>query len=73
MDGCANVDSRIPFVVAPASPRGKAGVSRPVFFRLFRRWDLGRLLVMLALVAFIKLEFATLNIGVGNARKIRCE
>lgn len=49
-------------------------VSRPKLFRLlFRRGDLGRLVVRLLLVAFMKLEFATFKIGVGRARRILCE
>lgn len=50
-----------------------AGVSRPVDLRLLRRWDFGRLLVIELLVALIKLEFAAFRMGVGSARKIRCE
>ena len=54
-----------------------AGVSRLgevlLALRLLRRGDLGKLLVMLALVALMKLELATLRIGVGNALSIRCE
>jgi hypothetical protein len=34
---------------------------------------LGRLLVIELLVALMKLEFAALSIGVGRARRIRCE
>lgn len=51
-----------------------AGVSRPVVdFLLLLRWDFGRLLVMELLVALMKLEFAALRIGVGRARRMRCE
>lgn len=50
-----------------------ATVSRPKLFLLFLRGDFGRLVVMLLLVAFIKLEFATFNIGVGRARNILWE
>lgn len=48
------------------------GVSRPFGdLRLLRRGDLGKLLVILVLVALMKLEFAALSIGVGSARRIR--
>jgi hypothetical protein len=47
-----------------------ATVSRPKLFLLFLRGDLGRLVVMLLLVAFMKLELATFSIGVGRARNI---
>ena len=50
-----------------------AGVSRPVDFLLLLLGDFGRLLVMELLVALMKLEFAALRIGVGRARRIRCE
>ena len=42
-------------------------------FLLLLRWDFGRLLVMELLVALMKLEFAALRIGVGRARRMRCE
>lgn len=45
-------------------------VSLAVALRLARRGDLGRLVVMLALVALIKLELATLRRDVGRARRI---
>lgn len=48
------------------------GKSRLVDLRL-ARFCLGRLLVIELLVALIKLEFAALRIGVGRARKMRCE
>lgn len=41
-----------------------------VTLRLVRRGDLGKLVVMLALVALIKLELATLRKDVGRARRI---
>lgn len=44
-------------------------LSFPLGFR-FARFCLGRLLVMLLLVAVMKLELAALRIGVGSARKI---
>lgn len=51
-----------------------AAVSFPkLFLLLFLLGDLGRLVVKLLLVAFIKLEFATFKIGVGRARRILCE
>lgn len=50
-----------------------AGVSRPVAFLLPLLCDFGRLLVMELLVALMKLEFATLSMGVGRARRMRCE
>lgn len=49
-----------------------AGVSRPVDFRLLR-FCFGRLLVIELLVALMKLEFATFNIGVGRALRMRCD
>lgn len=48
-------------------------MSLTVLFRLLRRGDFGKLLVMLALVVLIKLELATLRMGVGRARKILWE
>lgn len=54
--------------------RAETGPSRPVDFLLFPpRFPLGRLLVIELLVALIKLEFAAFKMGVGRARKIRCE
>ena len=51
-----------------------AGVSRPVAdFLLLFLCDFGKLLVIELLVALIKLEFAAFKIGVGSARRIRCE
>jgi len=49
-----------------------AGVSRPVDLRL-RPLDFGRLLVIELLVALMKLEFAALRMGVGRARRMRCD
>jgi hypothetical protein len=48
------------------------GVSLAVFF-FARREDFGRLVVMLALVALMKLVLATLRREVGRARRIRWE
>ena len=45
-------------------------MSFPVLFRFDLRGDFGKLVVMLLLVAVIKLELATLRIGVGSARRI---
>lgn len=47
------------------------GTSRAIVLRRLFRRDLGRLLVMLALVAVMKLELATLRNEVGMARNIR--
>ena len=49
------------------------GVSRLVDLRFPLPLFFGRLLVIELLVALMKLEFAAFNIGVGRARKIRCE
>lgn len=49
-------------------------LSRPLFaLRFVLRGFLGRELVMELLVAVMKLLFAALRIGVGRARRIRCE
>lgn len=45
-------------------------VSLAAALRLARRGDLGRLVVILALVALMKLELATLRSDVGRARRI---
>ena len=48
-----------------------AGTSRVIMLRRLFRRVFGKLLVMLALVAVMKLEFATLRKEVGIARSIR--
>lgn len=45
----------------------------PPLLRLVRRVFFGKELVSDALVALMKLLFAALRSGVGNARRIRCE
>ena len=47
--------------------------SRSKLLRFARRGDLGKLVVMLALVALRKLEFAALRNVVGKDRNMRCE
>lgn len=60
--------------VVPPTSGGMGVASLPTVLRRFGlRELLGRLLVILALVAVMNLEFATLRIGVGSARKSRWE
>jgi hypothetical protein len=59
-------------VAAGRAGASSLGASLVVFF-FARRGDLGRLVVMLALVALMKLVLATLRRDVGRARRILWE